>query len=121
MVNYKIGQVIKCRVTGIEKYGIFVEVNKRFTGLIHISEVSNDFVRNINDYVKMNDMIFAKIINIDTKENKMKLSIKDIDYKNTGKKKQSLESGEGFIPLRDALVNWIKDKINEINKKTSSK
>lgn len=121
MNSYKINQIIKCRVTGIEKYGIFVSIDKHFNGLIHISEVSTDFVRNINDYVKVDDVIYAKIISVDKEENKMKLSIKDIDYKNMGKEKKNLESVNGFIPLKEALSGWIKDKTFEINKKTSSK
>lgn len=121
MKNYKIGQIIKCRVTGIEKYGIFVNIDKHFNGLIHISEISNDFVRNIDDYVKIDDVIFVKILSVDNNTGKMKLSIKDIDYKKTGEQKESLESINGFELLKKALPGWMEDKLLEINKKTSSK
>lgn len=121
MKKYKVGQIIKCRVTGIEKYGIFVSVDKHYNGLIHISEVSSEFVRNINDYVKIDDSIFAKILSVENGDGKMKLSIKDIDYKNTGKNKVSLESSNGFIPLKNALAGWMESKLVDIDKKTSSK
>ncbi len=114
MESYKNDQVIKCLVTGIEKYGIFVNVDKTFSGLIHISEVSNEFVRDLNDYVQKGDTIFAKIIDIDYGSKQMKLSIKDIDYKKTGKKKKSLESANGFEPLKQALGTWTKEKLTEI-------
>lgn len=114
MESYKNDQVIKCLVTGIEKYGIFVNVDKTFSGLIHISEVSNEFVRDLNDYVQKWDTIFAKIIDIDYGNKQMKLSIKDIDYKKTGKKKKSLESANGFEPLKQALGTWTKEKLTEI-------
>ncbi len=121
MESYKNNQVIKCLVTGIEKYGIFVNIDKTYSGLIHISEVSNEFVRDLNDYVQKGDMIFAKIIDIDYDSKQMKLSIKDIDYKNSGEKKKSLESANGFTPLKDALGVWTKEKLQEItDKKTSS-
>ena len=44
MKRYHIGEVIKCTVSGIEPYGVFVNIDKNFNGLIHISEVSNEFV-----------------------------------------------------------------------------
>ncbi len=84
MKKYKVGDVITCVVSGIEPYGIFVSVEKKYSGLIHISEISNEFVRNVNDYVKIGDTIYAKIIDIDTKTHQLKLSIKDIDYAHTG-------------------------------------
>ena len=51
MSKYEIGQIVTCCVTGIEKYGIFVNLEEYYSGLIHISEISSQFVRNINDYV----------------------------------------------------------------------
>ena len=52
--NYEIGQIIKGTVTGIEKYGIFLNVNNKYTGLIHISEISDKYVKNVEDYVNVN-------------------------------------------------------------------
>lgn len=113
MKNFKIGQTINCKVTGIEKYGIFVSVDKKFNGLIHISEISNDFVRKISDYVQINDTIFAKIIGIDNDNYQMNLSIKDIDYQGTGKKREKLESENGFKPLEQNLPKWTEEKQKE--------
>ena len=53
MYNYKKGDMVKGKVTGIEKYGIFVSINDGVTGLIHISEISDAFVKNVFDYVEM--------------------------------------------------------------------
>ena len=41
MKRYKIGDIVSCVVSGIEPYGIFVVVDKKYSGLIHISEISN--------------------------------------------------------------------------------
>ena len=46
MYNYKKGDMVKGKVTGIEKYGIFVSINDGVTGLIHISEIYDAFVKN---------------------------------------------------------------------------
>lgn len=120
MKKYKIGQVIKCKVTGIEKYGIFVNVDKNFNGLIHISEVSNEFVRNVEDYVYINELIFAKITNINIENYQMNLSIKDIDYENTGKKRENIEAENEFGILKAKLPIWIDEKVKEYNiEKTS--
>ena len=80
MTQYKVGKIVKGNITGIEKYGIFVGLDNFYSGLIHISEVSNDFVRNINDFGEVGETIYVKILEVDETTNHLKLSIKDIDY-----------------------------------------
>ena len=58
------GDSVKGKVTGVEKYGIFLLMEDGYTGLIHISEISDKFVRNVADYVQVNDEIYAKVIEI---------------------------------------------------------
>ncbi len=117
MKKYKKDEIIKCLVSGIESYGVFVNVDKRYNGLIHISEVSNEFVRNIDDYVKVGDEIFAKIISIDENTKHMKLSIKDIDFANTGLERDEIDSSKEFKILKDNLPIWMEEKLNELNEK----
>ena len=113
-MNYKIGDIINGQVTGIEKYGIFVHIDDRYSGLIHISEISEGFVRNVEDYVSVGDKIYTKIIEIDEENNKIKLSIKGIDYKYNKIQPKSLESESGFEPLKERLDFWIEEKLKEI-------
>lgn len=115
MDEIKIGDIIKVTVTGIQKYGAFVLINDTYDGLIHISEISNGYVKNINDYIKIKDKIYAQVVDIDEDSHKFKLSIKNIDYRNDG----SIINDEddyktGFSPLREHLDLWINDKIKEI-------
>ncbi|NLD79210.1 MAG: S1 RNA-binding domain-containing protein, partial [Mollicutes bacterium] len=49
MTNYKVDKIVKGNVSGIEKYGIFINLENFYTGLIHISEISNDYIKDIND------------------------------------------------------------------------
>lgn len=112
--NYKVGMIIKGQVTGIEKYGIFVNIDYDYSGLIHISEVSDGFVRNINDYVTIGETIYVKIIGVDDDNLQLKLSIKNINYKYGNNKNGVKESLSGFSPLADNLNTWIADKLNEI-------
>ena len=83
--DIKINDIIEVVVTGIQKYGVFVLVNDEYDGLIHISEISTGYVRNINDYVKIKDKIYAQVVDIDKENKKFKLSIKNIDYRNDGR------------------------------------
>ena len=86
MKEYKEKDIIEAKVTGIQEYGAFVSIDNEYDGLIHISEISYGFVKNINDYVKIGDKIYAEVINIDKNSNQLRLSIKDIDYKKDGSK-----------------------------------
>ena len=56
MKKYKPGDIVTAKVTGISEYGIFVLLEDNTTGLIHISEISSSFVRNISDYVELNEV-----------------------------------------------------------------
>ena len=79
MSKYRKGNIVKATVTGIESYGVFVSFDEYYTGLIHISEISNNFVKDITDYVNIGDVISVKILEIDDEEGHLKLSIKDIE------------------------------------------
>ncbi len=118
MKKYKVGDVITCIVSGIEPYGIFVSVDKKYSGLIHISEISNEFVRNINDYVKLEEKIFCKIIDIDENTHQMKLSIKDIDYAHSGLEREYIDTEQGFQSLKEKLPIWMEEKLNEYKKES---
>lgn len=122
MSNFEIGKVVVGKVTGIEKYGIFINVDDEYTGLIHISEISDGFVKNVEDFAKIGESIKTKIIDIDQKTKHMKLSIKNVEnLSNKNYKKSSskmlTEIGAGFKPLSDNLDNWIQEKNNELDKK----
>lgn len=115
----KVGDVITAKVSGIKKYGIFLRINSKvgnYTGLIHISEVSNSFIVDIGDYVKLNEIIKVKVLAINKEEKKLDLSIKDIDYHLRGKGIQ--ETKKGFSTLDKKLNIWIDRKYDEIVKKS---
>ena len=63
MSNYTKGKIIQGTVTGIETYGIFVSLDEYYSGLIHISEVSHNFVKDINDYVITMDKMYPHSYN----------------------------------------------------------
>ncbi len=119
MADYKTGSIVKGQVTGIEKYGAFVSLEDNYTGLIHISEVSNAFVKDIHDFLSIGEIICCQVLEVNEEEEKLKLSIKNINYKSNSKNKV-MESRLGFLPLKNNLDKWIADKISEIEKNSSN-
>lgn len=117
MEKIKREDVVKVTITGIQKYGAFATIDD-YDGLIHISEISYGYVKNVNDFVKIGDEIYAKVVEVDNEDNHLKLSIKDIDYKNDGSDLERMEETKnGFKPLKDNLDIWINEKIKEITNK----
>ena len=80
--HYRAGQHIKVRVTGIQPYGAFVETPDHTEGLIHISEIMDDYVHNLKKFLSEGQVVKAKILSIDD-EGKLNLSLKDNDYLKT--------------------------------------
>ena len=115
MAKYEKDKIVTGYVTGIEPYGIFVSLDDYYNGLIHISEISDDFVKNISDYAKVGEKLKMKIIEINEKNHHIKLSIKDINYRKgcNGKIKETLH---GFSTLKENIPVWIEEKIKEIGK-----
>lgn len=100
----KVGSIIKGEITAIKPYGAFVKILPDYVGLIHISEFSDGFVRSIDDYVNIGDVIDLKIIKI--LEDKFSLSYKALHKK---KKRYNIVLDTGFTPLREVLRDWIKN------------
>lgn len=115
---YKKNDIVKAIVTGVEPYGVFVQIDDEYSGMIHISEISNRFVKNISDYLKINELIFVKILDINEIDKKMILTIKNIKYKMNSnfKKRKLIETKHGFSTLKQSLSTWIEAK-TEKNKK----
>jgi len=110
MSKYKVGSIVFGTVTGIENYGVFVNLDDYYTGLIHISEISHGFVKDVNDFVSLGDTIRVKVIDVDDDTCHVKLSIKDINYKRLAPKRMKIEEvGSGFGILSDNLQKWIEN------------
>ena len=68
------GKILKGKITGITNFGAFVELEGGGSGLVHISEISNDYVKDIKDHVKVGDEVDVKVLPYEN--NKISLSIK---------------------------------------------
>src|SRR5690625_6422821 len=75
--KFAVSQVIEGKVTGIQPYGAFVALDDETQGLVHISEVTHGFVKDINDHLAVGDQVKVKILEINEENNKISLSIRD--------------------------------------------
>ncbi|MCA1322081.1 S1 domain-containing RNA-binding protein [Bacillus haimaensis] len=74
-MSIEVGSKLQGKVTGITNFGAFVELPGGTTGLVHISEVADNYVKDINDHLKVGDEVQVKVINVE-KDGKIGLSIK---------------------------------------------
>ena len=72
-----VGEVMEGIVTGITKFGAFVQLPGGASGLVHISEIANAFVNDVNDFLSMGETVKVKILSI-TEAGKINLSIKQV-------------------------------------------
>ena len=74
-MQLEVGAICEGKVTGITNFGVFVEIEKGTTGMVHISEVSRTYVNDINELFKVGDVVKMKVLNIG-EDGKISLSIK---------------------------------------------
>ncbi|MDP2425877.1 MAG: S1 RNA-binding domain-containing protein [Candidatus Izemoplasmatales bacterium] len=101
----KKGDIVQGRITGIKPYGAFVKINDELDGLIHISELSDGFVRRIDDFIHIGDIVELEVLGIN-EDQKVSLSFKRVQ-KAQKKKYVEVELLSGFKPLEEMLPIWI--------------
>ncbi|MGL4818712.1 MAG: S1 domain-containing RNA-binding protein [Bacilli bacterium] len=74
-MSIEVGSKLRGKVTGITKFGAFVEVAEGVVGLVHISEVAANYVKDINEHLTVGDEVEVKVLNVE-KDGKIGLSIK---------------------------------------------
>lgn len=127
--NVKIGDIVYGTVSGIQKYGVFVSIEGHQQGLIHISEVKNGYVRDLNELFKIGERIRIMVIDVDEYNQKISLSIRVFNQRRKRTKKNvnklpfkkhfytSYQLNLGFEPLKLALPQWVKEAEQQIKLK----
>ncbi len=116
--DYKVGMTVYGKVTGIKPYGAFVKFDDDVTGLIHISEISNGFVRKIDNYVQVDEYVMVKVIDIDRQHKQLRLSFKALSQ-NTRRYTKRVrfmgmpESINGFGTIKDKMPQWVKGEYDD--------
>lgn len=70
--------VLEGTIRNIMDFGCFVDIGIHEDGLVHISELSQTYVKNVSDIVKINDIVKVKVIAIDLERKRISLSLKDV-------------------------------------------
>jgi general stress protein 13 len=111
--SYHIDEIIVGKVIDIQPYGAFIGFPNGQKGLLHISEISDQYVKRIEDYVLVGEYVRVKVLAIDTSTHHLKLSMKRL-YK----KEDVIDNLHpfwfkvppheiDFSPLKEALPKWI--------------
>jgi S1 RNA binding domain protein len=74
-MSIEVGSKVEGKVTGITNFGAFVELPDGKTGLVHISEVADNYVKDINEHLKVGDVVEVKVMNVEA-DGKIGLSIR---------------------------------------------
>lgn len=72
----EVGSIVEGKVVRVKPFGAIVSLGTA-QGLVHISQIANSFVQDINDHIKVDDIIKVKILSIDEQTNKIALSIRE--------------------------------------------
>lgn len=116
--QYKVGDVLTGTVTGVQPYGAFVALDEQTQGLVHISEITYGFVKNVGDLLTVGQDVRVKVLEIDDEAQKISLSIRALQEKPPVKRREATprktlqdhvdeNDANGFNSLRDKLQDWI--------------
>ena len=87
LMSLEVGNKVQGKITGLAKFGAFIDLGDNKTGLVHISEVSDKFVEDINDELKVGEVVTVQVLSIDN-DGKIALSMRNRE-KEAAEKKQS--------------------------------
>lgn len=82
MKQVQAGDVLQGRVSNITDFGAFVDIGLKNDGLVHISEISTQFVKNVSDFVKTGETVTVRVLNVNEDNGRISLSMKNIEKQN---------------------------------------
>jgi|TARA_B100001105_G_scaffold78689_1_gene62300 small subunit ribosomal protein S1 len=108
---YKIGDLVKGKVSKLASFGAFVGLEHDIDGLVHISQVSEERVEKIKDVLDVGEEVTARVIKIDRADRRIGLSIKAANYSQEQLKEEeavldALKPGEDLVALQHAFDNF---------------
>jgi len=82
------GMILNGIVTNVTDFGAFVDIGVHQDGLVHVSQLSNKFVKSPKDVVSVGDRIKARVVSVDTELKRISLSMKELENRSSGEKKK---------------------------------
>ena len=77
-MQLEVGAIVEGKVTGITKFGAFVELPEKKTGMVHISEVAPTFVKEIRDFITEGQTVKVKVLSVDVKKRRIGLTMRGV-------------------------------------------
>ena len=123
------GETVEGKITGITKYGAFVNIDGENSGMIHISEISAEFIKDINEILKINQPVKAVVIGVN-ENGKLALSIKQLNQTNqkeTGfaKPEKTIKTEKNEKPEKNTKTNTgsisFEDMMNKFKRESDEK
>ncbi len=119
------GSIVEGVITGITKFGAFVELPGGTTGLVHISEIADEYVKDINEFYKKSDQVKVKILTVEN-NGKVGLSIRQAQEGYTANKKNSRKKMEvtNKASFEDKMSRFLKEsdeRLLDLKRNTESK
>ncbi|NLU41904.1 MAG: RNA-binding protein S1 [Firmicutes bacterium] len=129
-MSVPVGSVLEGKVTGITSFGAFVQLKEGPTGLVHISEIADTYVRDVNDFLKVDDEVRVKVISV--KDGKIGLSIKQASPEYSvsiaaGRRpsdrgpRRAARSSASFEEKISKFLKDSEDRLSDLNRNTESK
>ena len=121
----EVGSVLNGTVSGITKFGAFIDLGDKQTGLVHISEVAHGYVEDINDVLKVQDAVKVKVLSVDG--SKIGLSIRqtqpkeDMDEEKRPHRVQSKQSTEAFEAKMKSFLRDSNERLHDLKRNTEGK
>ncbi len=123
-MSVNVGDIVEGVVTGITKFGAFVLLPTGTTGLVHISEVANTYVKDINDVLKKNDKVKVKVLSVEG-SGRVALSIKQTEAPPPPRyQAPKIKKGKPDASFEDKISRYLKEsdeRQHDIKKNTDSK
>lgn len=128
-MQVEVGKIVEGKVTGITNFGAFIQLPDGKTGLVHISEVAEQYVKDINAHLKENQSVKVKVISVDN-NGKISLSIKKaMDSKPVIRRSRPIDvdwnkGNSDKLSFEERLAKFMKDsdeKLHDLKKSFESK
>ncbi|QKN90544.1 S1 domain-containing RNA-binding protein [Bacillus amyloliquefaciens] len=119
-MSIEVGSKLQGKITGITNFGAFVELPGGSTGLVHISEVADNYVKDINEHLKVGDQVEVKVINVE-KDGKIGLSIKKAKDRPQARPRNDFHPKESFEQKMNKFLKDSEDRLSSLKRNTESK
>ncbi len=116
-MSVEVGQIFEGVVSGITAFGAFIDLPGGQTGMVHISEIADTYVKDINVYLKLNDKVRVKVLSVDEK-GKISLSIRKVEVKKKTSRPAEIDWTE---ILRPQQVTSFEDSLSKFMKESEEK